>query len=155
MGFATAWQLSAVAAFWPIAGQKGASAFLPREAVQPAIQRLKRRSEFLRIAGARRKSVTPGLILQALHRVTDGDRPGTVDTIGIGFTVSRRVGNAVARNRARRRLKAAAEQIFPIHAVAGIDFVVIGRAATIKRPFAALLSDLETALKRLQAYRDG
>lgn len=70
----------------------------------------------------------------------------------VGFTVSRKVGNAVQRNRARRRLCAAVERVMPAHAKGGFDFVVIGRKRTLRRPFTALIADLETALKRLEAY---
>lgn len=117
------------------------------------ITRLKRRPEFLRVASARCKWVAPGLILQARRRapqesVEAGDLP-----IRVGFTVSRKVGNAVRRNRARRRLRSAVERVLPVHAMEGHDYVVIGRAATLSRPFAALVGDLETALKRLDVYR--
>ena len=72
--------------------------------------------------------------------------------IRVGFTASRRVGNAVRRNRIRRRLKAAVEDVLAVHARPDRDYVVIGRAATLTRPYDALLSDLETALKRVGAY---
>lgn len=74
--------------------------------------------------------------------------------VRVGFTVSRKVGNAVVRNRVRRRLRAAVERIFPAHAKEGRDFVVIGRAKGFKRPFSALLNDLTVALKRLDAYKN-
>jgi len=73
--------------------------------------------------------------------------------IRVGFTTSRKVGNAVARNRARRRLRAAADKILPAMAREGFDFVIIGRAATLKRTFDDLVKDLKTALKRLDACR--
>ena len=93
----------------------------------------------------------PGLILQALRRpaASDGGAPR------IGFTASRKVGIAVVRNRARRRLRAAVDQVMPLHAAAGHDYVLVARAGTVSRPFAALLADLEGALKRLDAWRDG
>jgi len=121
-----------------------------------ALERLKRRPEFLRVAATRRKWVAPGLILQARRQ----DRSEGADAAPprpprIGFTVSRKVGNAVARNRARRRLRAAAETVMSRHAAAGEDYVLIGRVGTLTRPFAALLRDLEDGLKRLGAYRDG
>ena len=82
----------------------------------PGIARLKRRAEFLRVAGGRRKAVTPGLILQALERPREDAamlNADTNDAPRVGFTASRKVGIAVARNRARRRLKAAAAQVMP------------------------------------------
>lgn len=110
------------------------------------IERLKRRSEFLRVAGARRKWVTPGLIVQAAPRETarDGDAG-----FRVGFTASRRVGGAVERNRARRRLRAAAERVMPERAERGVDYVVIARKATVSRPFEALSGDLADALDGL------
>lgn len=116
--------------------------------------RLKRRSDFLRVAGAARKWVAPGLILQV--RPHDGETPTpALPSIRVGFTVSRKVGGAVVRNRARRRLHAVVAAIMPDHAAAGRDYVLIGRAGTVRRPFAALTGDLETALKRLGAWRNG
>jgi ribonuclease P protein component len=116
---------------------------------------LKRRAEFLRVAGTRRKTVTPGLILQiARHAAASPPEGEASDAPRIGFTASRKVGIAVERNRARRRLRAAADQVMPVHAAPGHDYVVIARAATAKRPFAALVGDLEAALKQLGAYRE-
>jgi ribonuclease P protein component len=120
------------------------------------IARLKRRAEFLRVAGGQRKAVTPGLVLQALERPREhaamlkGD---TNDAPRVGFTASRKVGIAVARNRARRRLKAAAAEVMARHAALGHDYVVIARLETLKRPFPALIGDFEAALKRLGAWR--
>ncbi len=122
--------------------------------MSPELLPLKRRSEFLRVAGGRRKWVAPGLILQARPCPTGAVSGSAEDTARVGFTVSRKVGNAVQRNRARRRLRAAVRHVMPGHAKAGYDFVVIGRSATLTRPFMFLLSDLESALKRLDAYRE-
>lgn len=115
-----------------------------------ALPRLKRRPEFLRVAATRRKWVTPGLILQIRPRPA-GEADS--DAARAGFTVSRKVGDAVRRNRARRRLKAAADTVMTEHARPGFDFVIIGRKTTLTRPFAALLGDLTKALKKLDAYR--
>lgn len=118
-----------------------------------AVPTLKRRSEFLRIAGARQKWVAQGLILQARRR--DGTEAvlASMPAIRIGYTVSRKVGNAVARNRARRRLRAAVALVLPEKAAEGYDYVVIGRGGTLTRPFDALVGDLEWALKRLGLRR--
>ncbi len=121
----------------------------------PVVPRLKRRSEFLRVAGARRKAVFRGLILQARRHAASDRNSGPVPPIRVVFTVSRKVGNAVARNRARRRLRAAVELFMPAHAKGGHDFVVIGRAETLRRPFAALVADLKAALERLDAIDEG
>ena len=115
----------------------------------PTVPRLKRRAEFLKVARQGRKWAAPGLVLQAMSR--DGDAPD----MRAGFTVSRKVGNAVARNRARRRLKAAAEQILPDWGKPGRDYVLIGRQGTLTRTFPDLVGDLKTALDRVETRRKG
>jgi ribonuclease P protein component len=117
--------------------------------VQARPTRLRRRAEFLRVAGGRRKWAAPGLVLQARRHEAEEK-----DGIRIGFTASRKVGGAVVRNRARRRLRAAAARVMAQHAAPGTDYVLIARAATPTRPFAALLADLETALRRLDAWQE-
>ena len=87
--------------------------------------------------------MTPGLILQVA--------PGEPDGLRVGFTTSKKVGGAVERNRARRRLRAAVAEVFPPMAAAGSDYVVIGRRETVGRSYSLLLQDLRTALKRLGA----
>lgn len=67
----------------------------------------------------------------------------------VGFTASRKVGNAVVRNRAKRRLRAAA-RILAVEGRPGTDYVLIARGATAERPFSALLEDLEAALVRIE-----
>ena len=116
------------------------------------VGRLKRRSEFLRVAGARRKWAAPGLVLQVCK---SDERPGDERRRGlrVGFTASRKVGGAVARNRARRRLRAAADRVMPGAAEPGHDYVIIARGATLARPFDDLVGDLEEALRRLGAHR--
>lgn len=115
----------------------------------PPVGRLKRRSEFLRVAAERNKWVAPGLVLQARPRGPDARDPLPADAIRVGLTVSRKVGGAVARNRARRRLRAAVAAVLAAHGRPGFDYVVIGRQATLSRSFDALLADLQAALGRL------
>jgi ribonuclease P protein component len=99
---------------------------------------------------------TAGLPARGLLGKGGATGPAAIgEGVRVGFTVSRKVGNAVARNRARRRLRAAAAEVMPRHAKAAHDFVVIGRSATLTRPYAALVGDLKTALRRLGAFRDG
>lgn len=108
--------------------------------------RLKKRADFLRVAAARRKIATPGLVLQAAKR------PGDGGLARIGYTASRKVGGAVQRNRARRRLRAAVGVVME-QARPDMDYVVIARRGTPYRPYAALVGDLETALRRLGAWK--
>jgi ribonuclease P protein component len=105
-------------------------------------QRLKRRAEFLLVAAKGRRAPVHGLVLQALAR--DDDGPAR-----IGFTVTKKVGNAVIRNRTRRRLKEAARLLLRQRPVTGVDLVLIGRDATRKRVFATLVDDLARALDKV------
>ena len=104
---------------------------------------LRKRADFLAAARARRQG-TATMMVQGRDR-RDGD-PG----VRVGFTCSKKVGNAVARNRAKRRLRAVARDILPGAAQPGWDYVLIGRAeVTASRPFEALKDDLRFALSRL------
>ena len=104
-------------------------------------ERLKRRADFLRVAAKGRKAPVHGLVLQALARSDDGPPR-------LGFTVTKKVGNAVVRNRARRRLKEAARLLLRGQALSGVDLVLIGRDATRKRLFVDLIDDFRRALGR-------
>lgn len=112
----------------------------------PKPERLKRRREFLEVAGTRRKWVAPGMIVQI-----GPERPG--DKVRYGVTASKKVGNAVKRNRAKRRLRALADQYLPELGVGGRDYVLIARNTTPERPYDLLISDLKTALARLKVTR--
>lgn len=118
------------------------------------IARLKRRSEFLRASSEGRKWVMRGLILQAVPSAQS--QPETMDNqaLTVGYTASRRVGGAVMRNRAKRRLRAAVARVMPAHAAGGYDYVLIARPETLKRPFDGLVGDLKAALARLGLARD-
>ena len=103
------------------------------------------RRSFLAAAKGRRVPVG-SFLLQARDR-RDGD-----GTVGVGFTCSKKVGNAVARNRAKRRLREAARHVIPREGRPGWDYVLIGRReATAARPWDDLLADLRRALDRAHA----
>jgi ribonuclease P protein component len=118
-----------------------------------SIGRLKRRADFLRVAAARRKWAAPGLILQAAPQPESTEEGGSRDSIRVGFTASRKVGNAVKRNRARRRLKALAAEMLGSGVNPGLDLVLIARPATVDRPFDELRRDLQQSLNRTKAAR--
>lgn len=115
----------------------------------PAMTTLTRRADFLRAASARRQG-TAGFLLQARRR--DPAEPVAPQAIRVGYTCSKKLGNAVARNRAKRRLRELARQVIPARGQGGWDYVLVGRPeATATRDFASMLSDLETALSRVHA----
>jgi ribonuclease P protein component len=125
-----------------VAGENAEAAAAP-PAVSVCLETLSKRADFLRAAGARRQSM-PGFLLQAR------DRQDASATVRIGYTCSKKVGNAVARNRAKRRLRALARDVLPAAARPGWDYVLVGRqGATAGRPFAEMLADLARALDRV------
>ena len=103
--------------------------------------RLTRRAEFLQVAAAGRKTPMPGLVLQVLKRHDDAP-------VRLGFTVTKKVGNAVVRNRTKRRLREAARLFIRENAVTGADLVLIGRDKTRGRKFTLLVDDFRQALAR-------
>jgi ribonuclease P protein component len=105
------------------------------------LARLTRRAEFLRVASTGRKIAMPGLVLQVMKRADQAP-------LRLGFTVTKKVGNAVIRNRTKRRLRAAARLLLGDAKLSGADLVLIGRDKTRARPFALLIDDLRQALTR-------
>jgi len=89
----------------------------------------------------------PGFVVQLAPVPTELGRPA----IRVCFTVSRKVGNAVERNRVRRRLREVARQVIPAQALPDFDYVLVGRQAALSRDFATLRQELIEALKRLKA----
>jgi ribonuclease P protein component len=113
----------------------------------PEIERLRKRAQFLFVrAGAR--AARPTVLVEARRRADHG-------SIGLGLTASRKIGNAVIRNRARRRLREAARQLLPQHGLPGVDYVLVARQPTPDAPWPALLDDLQNALIRLRAALEG
>ncbi|MEW5688072.1 MAG: ribonuclease P protein component [Pseudomonadota bacterium] len=110
----------------------------------PMIQKLTKRSEFL--ACAKAPSTAKGaVVVQALPRGDDDPK------VRVGFTATKRIGGAVERNRAKRRMREAARQILPDLGQPGVDYVFIARGGVITRSWARLLDDVKSALIRLAA----
>jgi len=104
--------------------------------------RLKTRADFLRAQRGVRKS-TASLTLEVCQTPETAAKPGR---FRMGFTASRKVGGAVERNRAKRRLREAARRLLPLSGRQCTDYVLVARPATLTRPFEALLKDLAAAL---------
>jgi ribonuclease P protein component len=110
------------------------------------VSRLKTRADFLRLARGR-KWAAPGLVLQM------AETPLQTADARAGFTVTKKIGNAVVRNRAKRRLREVARAVLPLYASPGCDYVLIAREATPERPFASLIEDLKLALRKVHGGR--
>jgi ribonuclease P protein component len=104
--------------------------------------RLKNRPDFLRAARGVRK-VSAGLTLEVCPTPETAAKQGR---LRVGFTASRKVGGSVERNRAKRRLRAAAAAVLPLSGRERTDYVLVARPNTLSRPFEALLEDLTAAL---------
>ncbi|MBX9576487.1 MAG: ribonuclease P protein component [Caulobacteraceae bacterium] len=110
------------------------------------IRRLTRRPQFL--AAAKGRSEARGaVVVQRLDRA-DGD-----PAVGVGFTATRKIGGAVVRNRAKRRLREAARKLLPLLATPGSDYVLVARMGTADRDWTRLLDDVSSALTRLATPR--
>jgi ribonuclease P protein component len=106
------------------------------------MERLRRRADFLAAAGGR-KVAAAAFVLQALGRADHGP-------IRVGFTVSKKVGTAVERNRVRRRLREVVKRSAAGRLRSGHDYVLIGRRAALQLPFDRIVEEFKTALRRLQ-----
>jgi ribonuclease P protein component len=107
----------------------------------PALATIRQRRDFL-AANKARRIVTPGFILLVNRRRDDDPQ------MRVGFTVTKKIGNAVVRNRMKRRLRALARAALPARGIPGADHVLIGREDGIERDFALLSADLAAALAR-------
>lgn len=121
-----------------------------RKAQNNPVERLVRRSQYLRVARARKYIVSKGLILQ--FEIKDPNEGGNKHRVG--FTASKKVGNAVVRNRARRRLKSVVNDVLTSSEEQPLDLVLIGRANTLKRSYDELLSDFRFALKSARTRQE-
>lgn len=111
------------------------------------LETLRNRPDFLRAASARRQG-TGGFMLQA--RARGDDSP----VVRVGFTASKKIGNAVFRNRAKRRLRALVREVMPTRVRPGWDYVLVAKpGATVVRDFADLRRDLESALQSVHRDR--
>ena len=128
------------------AAPAAASACRPNTPAMPSPaqpERLKRRADFRAVASGRRIS-RPGFVIQALKSATEEDRPPR-----FGFTVTKKIGNAVVRNRIKRRLREAVRLAGAAEAERGTDYVLVGRRAALSLEFDRLVSDLVSGITAL------
>lgn len=122
------------------------SAGAPEPSGAPVVMR--QRSDFLAANGGLRVG-TPGFVLLVKPRADERAQ------VRIGYTVTRKTGNAVVRNRIKRRFRELARALLPEHGIAGADHVLIGRTEALTRDFAAMKADLERALMRVREGKAG
>ena len=109
------------------------------------LTRIVKRSDYLRVKQRGTSVAEPGVVIQAAPVANSSSYPQP----RVGFTVSKRVGNAVKRNRARRRLKSIASDVLPNEGFQAWDYVFIGRLVTLNRPYDLLLEDARSALRKI------
>ena len=110
------------------------------------INRLRKRADFVRLTNKRKNCAASTLVLQC-DKTPEEVR--VKDSIRLGFTVTKKVGNAVVRNRIKRRLRAAASQIMPKLALPDYDYVLIGRKNALTSPYEIIIRDMKYALKKV------
>ena len=108
------------------------------------LETLKKRSDFLRVASTRKKWITPAMVIQISDLINDDD-----SKIEVGFTASKKVGNAVARSRAKRRMREVAKKVLTGCGSEKHAYVLIARQEIFVCSFDQLIRDLKWALKRL------
>lgn len=108
------------------------------------LETIKKRADFLAAQQGARAGAAAFLLIR-------GASPNGRGVMRVGFTVTKKIGKAVVRNRIRRRLREAARRVFPGIALEGYDYVIIARPAAETREFALLLDDMKRALLRLAA----
>ncbi len=111
-----------------------------------AVDTIKKRADFLRISQRGQKFITQSFIMLMLPEEGSG-------ALRIGYTVTKKMGNAVCRNRIKRRLREAVRQVMPEYGRPGHAYVLIARQAALQCPFEALLRDMRFACERIGRVR--
>ncbi len=135
MAFAPVWQPLEDAKSFLADAQRVVHASVPKV----LLEHLLKRADFLAVAKAGKRYVTPAFILQAYPQHSS-------DTIRFGIVVTKKIGNAVVRNRGKRRLRALAKACLNAHGHPGCDYVLVARDEILTRDFSKMLKELEKAL---------
>lgn len=118
------------------------------ENTQQKISVLAKRRDFLRVAATRKKWVSGSMIVQVAPR--EKQDSSAISAIRVGYTASKKVGNAVRRNRAKRRLREVVRHVLGDKGQEGHDYVLIARTATVEVSYDQLIRDFSWCLKRLK-----
>ncbi len=113
------------------------------------LKRLKKRRDFLAISATKQRFIVKSCVIQ--YKKSDSDTPQ--DEVIIGFTVTKKQGNAVCRNKIKRKLKEAANVVFRQLAKTGYEYVIIGRKEAIDRDFQLIINDMKFALEKIHKQK--
>lgn len=147
MASALEWLLLMAERFFPVVALLAASVFAHRFAMTNVL-RIRKRKDFLKAQKANNSVAASGLVLQV-----SSNAENTEGTLRVGFTATSKIGNAVKRNRIKRRLRAVARDVMAKNASPGNDYVIIGRFRTIDRAYESLIKDLKYALHNTGSYK--
>ena len=124
------------------------------DASSSIFKKLNNRREYLHVSKNGKKAVSNGIVIQVLHNKSQIDNEETSNFIRAGFIITKKIGNAVKRNRVKRRLRALARNILVKNAKSGYDYVFIGRKNTINYRSDMLRSDLISMLKKTNTWKN-
>ena len=120
----------------------------------PEIGKLNNRSQFLYVSKFGQKAISNGIILQVAKHNLLNEEKQSANGIRLGYIITKKIGNAVTRNRLKRRLRAAVNNILISNAKTGYDYVFIGRKKTVDYPFDRLNSELICLLKKTNTWKN-
>ena len=115
--------------------------------LNPGLEPLRKRRDFVAMRAGRRQH-SSSFVLQMLER---SDNYAAAAKTRVGYTVTKKIGNAVVRNRIKRRMRAVVHQVMPLYARRAHDYVLIGKRAALNTNFETLVAELGSSLNRVHA----